>query len=219
MSHFTVLVMGDNPEKQLAPFQENNIDNCPKEYLEFIDEEEESKKEYEESGHNMVEFPDGSKEYAHRTEFTVDNENKYNLPTDHKLIFIKNKDHYSSFEVFMKEWHKCERNENGRYGYYENPSAKWDWFVLGGRWKGSFKLKKGVKKGSFLLGGFSFMGGPALHDADQAFKKDIDFEGMRKDAEEKAFKKYDLVKKFFGGKFLKLKYHGVLFLSMMIIKI
>ena len=35
MSHFTVLVIWDNPEKQLAPFQENNMDDCPKEYLKY----------------------------------------------------------------------------------------------------------------------------------------------------------------------------------------
>ena len=35
MSHFTVLVIGENPEKQLAPFQENNGGDCPKEYLEW----------------------------------------------------------------------------------------------------------------------------------------------------------------------------------------
>ena len=35
MSHFTVLVIGENPEEQLAPFQENNMGTCPKEYLKY----------------------------------------------------------------------------------------------------------------------------------------------------------------------------------------
>lgn len=47
MSHFTVLVIGANPEKQLAPFQENNMDNCPKEYLVFNSMEEELRKDYD----------------------------------------------------------------------------------------------------------------------------------------------------------------------------
>lgn len=35
MSHFTVLVIGQNPEEQLAPFQENNCGDCPEEYLKY----------------------------------------------------------------------------------------------------------------------------------------------------------------------------------------
>ena len=37
MSHSTVLVLGDDVEQQLAPFQENNMGTCPQEYLEFVD--------------------------------------------------------------------------------------------------------------------------------------------------------------------------------------
>lgn len=35
MSHFTVLVVWEDVEQQLAPFQENNMGDCPKEYLKF----------------------------------------------------------------------------------------------------------------------------------------------------------------------------------------
>lgn len=33
--HFSIMVVGDDWEDQLAPFQENNMDDCPKEYFEF----------------------------------------------------------------------------------------------------------------------------------------------------------------------------------------
>ncbi len=33
--HFTVLVVSDNVEKALAPFQENNMGDCPKKYMTF----------------------------------------------------------------------------------------------------------------------------------------------------------------------------------------
>lgn len=33
--HFSIIVAGDNWEEQLAPFQENNMGDCPEEYLEF----------------------------------------------------------------------------------------------------------------------------------------------------------------------------------------
>lgn len=48
MSHFTVMVIGDNPEDQLAPYQENNMSTCPEEYLEFQDETEYLKKNWDE---------------------------------------------------------------------------------------------------------------------------------------------------------------------------
>ena len=45
MSHFTVAVIAktkdlEEMEKLLAPFQGNNMDDCPKEYLEFFEDEE-----------------------------------------------------------------------------------------------------------------------------------------------------------------------------------
>ena len=33
--HFAVLVIGDDVEKKLAPYQQNNMDDCPKEYLKY----------------------------------------------------------------------------------------------------------------------------------------------------------------------------------------
>lgn len=46
MSHFTVLVFSktqDDVSKLLAPFQENNMGDCPKEYLAFNDTEDSSR--------------------------------------------------------------------------------------------------------------------------------------------------------------------------------
>jgi len=49
MSHFTVLVIGENPEDQMRPFQENNMDDCPEEFLAFnvVDEHEYYEKDKE----------------------------------------------------------------------------------------------------------------------------------------------------------------------------
>ena len=43
--HFTVMVVGDDIEQQLAPFQENNMGDCPEEYLEEVEYEGETYKE------------------------------------------------------------------------------------------------------------------------------------------------------------------------------
>lgn len=33
--HFAVLVIGDDVEKKLAPYQQNNMGDCPKEHLKY----------------------------------------------------------------------------------------------------------------------------------------------------------------------------------------
>lgn len=104
MSHFTVLVVGDNVEEQLAPFQENNMGDCPTEYMEFSDETEEVENDFKE-----------------RDEKYKDN----------------------TIEEFAKEYHGYEKNEDGKFGYMQNPDSRWDWYVVGGRWAGMLKLKEG----------------------------------------------------------------------------
>lgn len=47
MSHFSVLVIGDDIDNMLAPYQENNTGTCPKEYMKFFNVEEEMKTKYE----------------------------------------------------------------------------------------------------------------------------------------------------------------------------
>lgn len=70
MSHFTVAVFSDGTktvEQLLAPYQENNMGNCPKAYLQFYDIEDEYRAEYEEKKKNKgAEFEE---EYPSWTEY------------------------------------------------------------------------------------------------------------------------------------------------------
>lgn len=64
MSHFVVLVVTKTPDKReveaaLAPYQENNMGDCPREYLEFLDIEEKCHKENEEKTADVVYDPTG----------------------------------------------------------------------------------------------------------------------------------------------------------------
>lgn len=47
MSHYTVMVIGDDVHGQLAPYQENNMGDCPEEFLEFCDQTDDLNKEWE----------------------------------------------------------------------------------------------------------------------------------------------------------------------------
>jgi len=100
--------------------------------------------------------------------------------------------------------HGEEPTEEQKYGYVQldengegvkcidrtNPNAKWDWYVIGGRWCGYFPLKDGAK-------GIAGQGAGAAHDvrpdpgtADQLRKDAVDFEKARDDAEEKGRERF-----------------------------
>jgi len=139
MSHFTVLVIGDNIEDQLAPYDEKLE---TEEYF----EKEVSEKEIKE----FVDF------YAEKS------------PENKKL---------SVEELYKKvgeDWnYNCWRFEDGKINEYStyNPDSKWDWWVVGGRWRGYFKLKEG-KTGE--LGESGLGDNDPEYDADIALKGDID---------------------------------------------
>lgn len=143
MSHFTVMVIGNEPEKLLAPFQENNMGDCPEEYLEFF------------------------------KEFTLEQAND-------EWQACENCSSYETVEEYMKNYHGLKFNEElEAFGYFENPNRKWDWYTLGGRWSGLLKTKSSKY-------------------VDSAFKREIDVEGMRKEARERAEKRYDFASSVIG---------------------
>jgi hypothetical protein len=150
------MVFGENAEKQLAPFQENNMDDCPDEHLIFNDETEHVEKEWAEEDQET-------------------------------------KDEYNNdFDTYAEDYHGYKKDEEtGKYGYWENPNAKWDWYQLGGRWAGFFRLKPGAKGENGRAGLFGKEAEPG--HADAVKKCDIDFEWMRADAESGAGAKYDEV--------------------------
>lgn len=167
MSHFTVLVVGENIEEQLAPYCENMDYNDEKDrqYMEF----------HGETSSNVI--------------------SEYESGSDYKGK--KHKEVYPTFEDFLKDRHGFEKDEhNGKYGYWRNPNAKWDWYVVGGRWAGFFKLKKNEKG---VCGRPELMTDPAKEGlVDQAKIKQIDFAGMRiKDGEE-AKERYERLERLLG---------------------
>lgn len=161
MSHFTVMVIGNDPESQLAPYQENNMGNCPEEYLEFNDMTESLKSDWESEGEETKQ--------------------EYN----------------NDFDQYASEYHGYKKQEDGRYGYFSNPNSKWDWYLLGGRWSGFFKMKPEAEG---TVGESGLMSPPAKEGyADAALKSEIDFEAMMEEASKAAGEKWDLVHSIIKG--------------------
>lgn len=144
MSHFVVIVVGDNWEEQLEKFDENLQ---VEEYKEFLDEKD----------------------------IAV-------MMREYKKTEVKD------LVEHMKDWNSCIGgiSEDGRLYYLSesNPDGQWDWYVRGGRWTGYFKKKQGA--GGELGEPGTFDNKPAAGYVDSIRKGDIDFEGMRKDAQSKA---------------------------------
>lgn len=186
MSHFCVLVIGDGVEDQLAPYQENNMGDCPQEYMEFNNLEEEYADDWKNGATEMLIADDGS----YHTPWSERGKELKDAGYEEKVVRFNVI--YPEFSKYLEDWHNaCFNAEEGAYGYYENPNAKWDWYQIGGRWSGYFRVKQGVKP---ELGERSWMDtdSPPLesNQADSALKKDIDFDLMMDENEQEQLKYY-----------------------------
>jgi len=159
MSHYTVLVVGDDVDSQLAPFDETLS-------TEF-----------------HVEVPAGQL-YKRVKEIIKMLKKNDELRSKYEALMEK-----GNYEDILKSYYGGHRNSKGEWGYDHNPDAKWDWYTIGGRWSGYFKLKKGAK-GTLGRPGV-FDNKPKAGYVDQARFGDIDWEGMRTDALIEAEKNYD----------------------------
>lgn len=138
MSHFTVMVIGNEPEKQLKPFDENL--ETPR-YVRY------TKQQLIEKGKKRIQ------DYKNTTYSRfLENPGKYKADCN-------NQGHIDYLEKeFPKilEWTDDEIHEYEVTNYEDvgldgevystfNPNSKWDWYSLGGRWSGLLKLKNGAQ--------------------------------------------------------------------------
>lgn len=155
MSHFTVMAIGNDPAELLAPFHEFECTGQNDQFVQDVDITEEVQKEIDEadgSPHARLVWAlqyNGLNDRTVLTEDDVDRDDThkfgYAVVSDGKLI-------------------KAVKRTN--------PDAKWDWWVLGGRWSDSLLLKNGQFVNSAKI-------------------EDIDFEGMDKKARNKALEFHD----------------------------
>jgi len=114
MSHFTVLVVGDNWEKQLAPY------NKGLEVEPYVDQPaKEVKREYRKIMKKAkTSDEDYMQEYKHRPDMPI--------------------------EKWAEDWYGQSLDAEGNLLTTYNPDSKWDWYLMGGRWTGFFLLKDGA---------------------------------------------------------------------------
>jgi len=255
MSHFTVLVIGDNVDEQLAPFHEFECTGENDQYVQDIDITEDVKDDYAKKTTSRLKDTDGNiqswfnEEGNYKLEFlreATEEEKKQtglfgsglcnglrHVSTDpkdglgYRTMIVEKPAGWEEIDVpykdvmtlaqFAKEWHGVESVEFGsnpdiegkhKYGYVllnedgsvnkivdrTNPNAHWDWYTVGGRWNGFFKLKSG-NYGMLGEPGLNRMNPdyerPASDRADSALKGSIDIEFMRNERAAEAAKTYD----------------------------
>ncbi len=177
MSHFTVLVIGEDVEGQLQPYHEFECTGTNDEFVQDIDITEEINKRITEKGETL----NDALGYHGLEDRIVRNESEIDRDGRHKFGFAV----ISQKSTLIRAVDRTNKN------------AKWDWWSIGGRWTGYFRLKYGAE---------GEVGEPGIMtpkakagEADQAKKKDIDFETMRRAAEERAAKIYDAVARVIDG--------------------
>lgn len=176
MSHFTVLVVGPDPEKQLAPYHEYECTGRDDEYVQDVD--------------ITAEVMEQVKKYAAEPREKGDA-----TPLQRAL-------EYHGIDRRIDNESKADRNGKHKYGYAvvvdgilvkavnrTNPNKKWDWYQIGGRWTGYFKLRKGFS-GEVGRPGILTEEARAGY-ADQCIKGAIDIEGMRKEREAEFVERWD----------------------------
>jgi hypothetical protein len=212
MSHFTVLVIGPDIEKQLQPFHEYECTGTDDEYVVDVDITDEVLTTFNEPL-NVVILTNGTvldiyddNLYITVTDPTLpspfntkrvlrlpDGATKGTIPADQARLHGIG---YMTLAACAQESHGAEERD-GRFYLRTNPNSKWDWWLIGGRWTGAFKLKPGAKG---IVGKPGTMTEPAPPGyADQALKGDIDFEQMRNDEEVKARARHRLCRQITGG--------------------
>lgn len=180
MSHFTVLCLGDNVEEQLEPFCE----------LECSFNQEEIKND-------------------HRSEFVQEYTTEELIKDFEEIKNNHPEYYYENLEEFAKEYHGFSKLENEElWGRWTNPNSKWDWYQIGGRWSGFFKIKDNPKYPDDILTGSPGLMTPAAKPgyADSIRLCDIDFEGMKKEKIEQAEKNWEAAENEIDKSMLYWKY-------------
>lgn len=203
MSHFTVCVRVPDSlvaktgsinaavSELLAPYQENNMCDCPKQFLTFHDTEDEYRKEYDTGSTKMVRLADGTLVYPWDERFRVKGTygtgtGTHKVPESMREEEVFHRDRFATFEAFVADWHGGDGRdpEQGRFGYWENANAKWDWWQIGGRWTGLFPLKTGANR---IVGEPGLMTEEAKADAADAVRvSDIDFDKVAEKTDQAA---------------------------------
>lgn len=196
MSHFSVLVIGENVEAQLAPFHEFECTGVDDQHVQTVDVTEEARKEYD-SGTCREPFAEWAAGW-YGSEL-LDEGTEPDLAGAHKYGYIVVRRQTKPETVSLGRFTNLDDDEAAAVGAAELRSVEvvaifdrtnpWDWWVIGGRWNNFLRLKPEVAAQRenlvLVMCGESPGASDHLH-TNQAKKGDVDFEAMRNETGEEA---------------------------------
>jgi hypothetical protein len=162
MSHYSVLIIGPDPELQLDPFAElSALDGPPAENWRAVFEVEVLQADFAATARQIV--------------TRAEAKGQGDLPRLRELLAAEN------YPEIFAGWFGGDLGPEGDWGYWSNPEAKWDWFLLGGRWQGRLRLLP-WRSGTSGECSWTNDGEPEDPNAfDQALFCDIDWPATRKE--------------------------------------
>lgn len=152
--------------EMLVPYCEHENDGLTEPYMTFKDTEDEERTKYETESVEKIRLPTGELvltwdhhikmlRLAIAHELNIEMHELFGASRDgteridallrerYEHVQVAYRDSYPDFETFMKQWCGSERDKKtGRYGYWRNENAKWDWWAIGGRWRGLLLIKE-----------------------------------------------------------------------------
>lgn len=183
MSHFAVLVIGEDPEKQLEKFDENLELDRYVEYTkqELIDKEKQSIEDYRTT--TYAQYLKDPIKYAE--DCTNENHLNYLRNDFPKKLEMSDDDIYKDS---IKWYEPGDIGPEGEVYSVRNNQAKWDWYQIGGRYAGQIMVKPGVEiEDPNFSWGWEEEDRKEVMDkgsaTDQAYVKDIDFSKMHRTEE------------------------------------
>lgn len=148
MTHYPVFVIcraGQDPEELLAPYEEYGARGTITKHATWQDDTEDVLESWESGTQEFVVTPDGELKLPWDDMFRVPGTygiggGTHEAPEDYRRLEIPYKDLYGTLDNFATKYygHKPIPDQPGRYGYIHNSKGYWDWYVLGGRWRGGF---------------------------------------------------------------------------------
>lgn len=151
MSHFLTLVIGEEPEKQIAKYDESLEFpmHLYKTKEQLISEKRKEIEKYKKKYYDVfLADPDAyratcSKQHADYVEHEFP---KHLTWTDEQMYEDAVKFYRTDTDDCDKEDRKEELREDGSIWHVYNDEAKWDWYVMGGRYAGRLQLKDKTQK-------------------------------------------------------------------------
>lgn len=218
MSHYTVIVALKNPEglaEALAPFDENieveayreHEDGAPAEH--WIYSMLQRRAEDHENGTGILPYEPDAIGWSSASSKKTPEKQAEEIAREAALFHsLPNPPEWADVvrasDVLFGDEGELEYDPDQKRAFTTrtyNPLSKWDWYQVGGRWSGYFKVKKGANRAEITNGegGVFNSRNTDVTRCDAGSKANLDLEGMRDEKGAEAAVAYDIYHELVDG--------------------